>query len=76
MSASSPFAGQEKKSSLYMKAKAFDQKFENGNDITEYLDLKGARRCRIVRPTAHRRCSPTQIGSVEAGPTVAWCRQT
>jgi hypothetical protein len=59
MSASSLFAGQEKKRSLYMKAKAFDQKFENGNDITEYLDLKGARRRRIVRPTAHRRCSPT-----------------
>lgn len=27
-----------------MKARAFDRKFESGEDITEYLDLKGARR--------------------------------
>ena len=27
-----------------MKAKAFDRKFETGQDVTEYLDLKGARR--------------------------------
>ncbi len=27
-----------------MKARAFDKKFESGEDITEYLDLKGARR--------------------------------
>ena len=27
-----------------MKAKAFERKFETGQDITEYLDLKGARR--------------------------------
>ena len=27
-----------------MKAKAFDKKFETGEDITEYLDLSGARR--------------------------------
>ena len=29
-----------------MKAKAFDKKFETGEDITEYLDLAGARRPR------------------------------
>ena len=27
-----------------MKARTFDRKFETGEDITEYLDLKGARR--------------------------------
>jgi hypothetical protein len=27
-----------------MKARAFDTKFESGEDITDYLDLKGARR--------------------------------
>ena len=27
-----------------MKASDFDRKFETGDDITEYLDLKGARR--------------------------------
>ncbi len=27
-----------------MKAKTFDQKFETGEDVTQYLDLKGARR--------------------------------
>jgi len=27
-----------------MKARAFDRKFETGQDITDYLDLKGARR--------------------------------
>ena len=27
-----------------MRASAFDRKFESGQDITEYLDLKGARR--------------------------------
>ena len=27
-----------------MKAKAFDKKFETGEDITEYLDLSGATR--------------------------------
>ena len=27
-----------------MKATAFERKFETGQDITEYLDLKGARR--------------------------------
>jgi hypothetical protein len=27
-----------------MKAKAFDRKFETGEDITDYLDLSGARR--------------------------------
>ena len=27
-----------------MKDRTFDRKFETGKDITEYLDLKGARR--------------------------------
>ena len=27
-----------------MKTKTFDRKFETGEDITKYLDLKGARR--------------------------------
>lgn len=27
-----------------MKARAFDRKFESGQDITEYLELSGARR--------------------------------
>lgn len=27
-----------------MKARAFDRRFESSQDITEYLDLKGARR--------------------------------
>jgi len=39
-----PFVGPERRKSDYMKAKDLDKKFDNGEDITESLDISKARR--------------------------------
>jgi CopG antitoxin of type II toxin-antitoxin system len=48
---SSPFADPAQKRLPFMKANEFDQKFDDGEDITQYLDLSQAKRSRSAQTT-------------------------